>query len=235
MVNDDPLERQLAALFVTEETGAAPPRRELDPSFFSVLTVCTGNICRSPLAAGLLRMRLGALTMQWDAESPFARVSSAGLGAVVGAPADASVRSIATGLGIDLDAHRAHQFDARAAESAHLVLTATREQRDEVVAQAPLAASRSFSLVEFARLLDELDAAGGIDRPRVPFQRPGRAGRHLQRLVGAAHDRRQGRESLSADDIDDPYRRDAEMHRRVADQIDTATARIAACFRAVLG
>ncbi len=44
---------------------------------FKILTVCTGNICRSPLAEGLLRKVLRGLPVE---------VSSAGTGALVGVP-----------------------------------------------------------------------------------------------------------------------------------------------------
>ncbi|MDX9839346.1 MAG: low molecular weight phosphotyrosine protein phosphatase, partial [Azoarcus sp.] len=49
--------------------------------FEKILTVCTGNICRSPLAEFLLRERLGAAGKK-------AEVRSAGIGALIGHPAD---------------------------------------------------------------------------------------------------------------------------------------------------
>lgn len=60
------------------------------------LTLCIGNICRNPLAQGLLASQL-----------PFRTVWSAGLGALVGQPADPSSLQVAKVNGLDLGAHRA--------------------------------------------------------------------------------------------------------------------------------
>ena len=54
-------------------------------SEFSVLVVCLGNVCRSPLAERVLRLRLAELP---DGPAGTVRVSSAGIRALVGAPMD---------------------------------------------------------------------------------------------------------------------------------------------------
>ena len=63
----------------------------------SILTVCTGNICRSPLAEYRFKELLG------DKEI---LVSSAGVNALVGQPADASAQLIAEENGFDLKSHK---------------------------------------------------------------------------------------------------------------------------------
>ena len=69
--------------------------------FQRIVCVCTGNICRSPLAAGLLKKQAPALT-----------VSSAGIGAVVGGEMPAEAARIAQREALDLADHRGRQIDA---------------------------------------------------------------------------------------------------------------------------
>jgi len=113
---------------------------------FTVLVVCTGNICRSPLAELLLRKELAQRTVL--------RVTSAGTRAVVDSPMDPTSREIAEGLGIveGIKEHRAQQLQASLAEGADLILTMTREQRREVVQLTPRSTKKAFTLREFARL-----------------------------------------------------------------------------------
>jgi protein-tyrosine phosphatase len=70
----------------------------------SVLFVCLGNICRSPLAEGYARHRIGVLGLDW-------RVDSAGTGSwhVGEAPCERSV-AVAHKHGIDIAAQRARQI-----------------------------------------------------------------------------------------------------------------------------
>ncbi len=214
---------ELAALFESDAAGSLP-QKDLDPYSFAVLTVCTGNICRSPLAQALLRKQLRSLSDAVGAPADFSRVGSSGLGAVVGAPVDPAVLALGTELGVKLATHRARQFEPDHAENAHLILTATREQRDQLITLAPGASSRTFTLAEFARLLTERETDPLFGAPTVPLQRPTRLSRHLQRLVEELHRARQGAEFFGGtpdtDDIEDPYRRSDDTHRRVATQID---------------
>ena len=82
--------------------------------FSSLLIVCTGNICRSPMAEALLRERLQGL-------GAF-RIASAGTGALVGHPADDKAIAVMDERGVDLKAHRARQFDRQLAGDYELAL-----------------------------------------------------------------------------------------------------------------
>ena len=112
---------------------------------YDVLVVCEGNLCRSPLAERLLTSRLAGAEV---------RVASAGVHAVVGAPMDALAAAELTRLGGDPSEFEARQLTASMATEADLVLTATRDIRSQVVATAPAALKRTFTLLELAALLE---------------------------------------------------------------------------------
>jgi protein-tyrosine phosphatase len=79
-----------------------------------VLFVCTGNTCRSPLAAAALRAELGSDVEQVD-------VSSAGVAASEGQPASEGTRAVAAQSGIDLSSHRSRRTSAPLARAADFV------------------------------------------------------------------------------------------------------------------
>ena len=68
---------------------------------FYVIFVCTGNTCRSPMAAGLFRLYLQNMGLQ-----DCAKVESAGLAAAVGSPPSENAVKAAAGFGADIAAHR---------------------------------------------------------------------------------------------------------------------------------
>jgi protein-tyrosine-phosphatase len=91
-----------------------------------VLLVCTGNICRSPLAEALLR-RAAAERGLDDVE-----VSSAGTGAWDGAPASEGAYLVALEHNLDLSAHRARLLTREIVDSADLILTMARHHGPRV-------------------------------------------------------------------------------------------------------
>ena len=97
---------------------------------FEILVVCLGNVCRSPLAEQVLRMRFAELLGDG---SPAVRVSSAGARALVGRPMDEHAAAELRRLGGDPEGFAATQLTAAAAGAADLVLTATRELRSRVL------------------------------------------------------------------------------------------------------
>ena len=100
-----------------------------------ILTLCTGNICRSPVAAAALSLRLK------DAE-----VSSAGLHALVGHDIDADSREAATKLGLELAAHSARQFDTSIGTDADLILVMDSGHLEAVRRKFPNLSGKCFLL-----------------------------------------------------------------------------------------
>lgn len=88
-----------------------------------VLFVCTGNICRSPLAEALLKRELSRRGMD-DIE-----VSSAGTGAWEGTPASEGAYLVALEHELDLSRHRARLLTRERVKEANLILTMARHHR----------------------------------------------------------------------------------------------------------
>jgi protein-tyrosine phosphatase len=103
----------------------------------SILVVCEGNICRSPMAEGLLAAAL-----------PGVMLHSAGLGALVGAPADEMALQLMSQRGIDITSHRARQITRQMCLDADLVFVMEREQRQRLEKTYPEACGRIFRLGE---------------------------------------------------------------------------------------
>lgn len=108
-----------------------------------ILTVCTGNICRSPVAERLLAARLGDR----------AEVTSAGTRAVVGAPIDPGMASLLDTAGEASGGFAARQLTATQIRDADLVLALTRAHRARILEEVPAALRRTFTLLEFARIV----------------------------------------------------------------------------------
>ena len=106
----------------------------------TVLVVCIGNICRSPMAEGLLKHVL-----------PETKVISAGLAALVGQPAEPHAIELMKGLGLDITAHRAHQLSGNLARQADLILVMDNAQRQEIQRLHPATTGRVFRLGELAK------------------------------------------------------------------------------------
>ena len=91
-----------------------------------ILLVCTGNICRSPLAAALMQRALG------ERGTEGIEVSSAGTGAWDGAPVSEGAYLVGLEQGLDLSAHRARLLTRDLVEQSDLILTMARHHRARV-------------------------------------------------------------------------------------------------------
>jgi len=106
-------------------------------SAFRVLLVCTGNTCRSPMAAGLLRQML-------EAEGARIVVESAGTAAWEDQPATAPAIQVAGKSGVDLSGHRSRRLTPAMVRAADLVLVM---ERGHLVAVRALGADADHSHV----------------------------------------------------------------------------------------
>lgn len=131
-----------------------------------VLVVCTGNICRSPIAAALLKR-----SAAFGAD---ASVTSAGLRAVVDHPVDSvMLKAVAGVAGLDLEDFRARQLTSAMIDDADLILTMTTRQRSEVLGMTPGAIDRTFTMRQFADLVQHHGAS--LVRGELSAERGGQA------------------------------------------------------------
>lgn len=121
----------------------------------SILVVCEGNICRSPMAQGLLASAL-----------PQTPVHSAGLGALVGHPADETAVRLMDARGIDIAPHRAVQITSEMCKQSELVLVMSTEQRQRLEHLYPFACGKVFRIGEF----DKLDVPDPYRQPEAAFR-----------------------------------------------------------------
>jgi protein-tyrosine phosphatase len=164
---------------------------------FAILFVCTGNVCRSPMAE--LLCRAGA-PPQADLE-----LASAGMFALVGDGIDGPTASVLGQLGIDTSRHRARQFQPAMAARADLVLTAETAHRDQIMSAVPTAFRRIFTMKEFARLARY---ASGSNPAEI--------------VTGLAWRRgADGELPSERDDLTDPYRGTISQARAVTDEVTT--------------
>jgi low molecular weight protein-tyrosine phosphatase len=179
---------------------------------FSILTVCTGNVCRSPAVERLLATRLG----------PTVSVSSAGTHALVGQPIAAPMAALLQQAGVQPTPFEARRLSEQMLKDADLILTMTRAQRGLVVELLPRAVRRTFTLREFARLLIQVDALA------FPRETPGDRLHAAIRLAAARRGR--SRSTPEEDDVVDPFRLTEEVYAKSFEQINSAVERIFTCL-----
>lgn len=192
------------------------------PRMATILVVCTGNICRSPMAEAFIRYELEQRGLDG------LRVESSGVEGWVDAPATMEAAKALSEQGIDLSAHRARRLDEAMVESADLVLALSAEHRDVVEELVPAAADRTFTLKELVYLLERATV-------------PDRDIRSADELLGAAV---KGAAVLRAsdpafhvidEDVRDPIGLGVEAYRAVAGEIQDLSRRMVEALFAGLG
>jgi protein-tyrosine phosphatase len=106
--------------------------------YTNILFVCTGNICRSPMAEGILKKLL------YDARLEQISAASAGVCALPGNPASSLARRVAAENGVDLSKHRARPVSSDIMDQSDLVLAMEPSHRHDLIADYPGAKSRIF-------------------------------------------------------------------------------------------
>lgn len=167
----------------------------------TVLFVCTGNVCRSVIAARLL-----------GESSPEVTVESAGLLAGRRRPTDKTL-AVLKERGLDAADHRSRSFTGLTGDTPALVLTMTRQHSREVVDYNRDLLERTFTLREFARRA----ANCGSRRPGETI-----AG-YAARVAGSRHITELALMD-EEDDIADPIGGSLRVYRRCAREIEALVA-----------
>ena len=175
-----------------------------------VLLVCTGNICRSPLAEQVLTQQFASLGLATQVS-----FSSAGTMAMVGEPMHAKSGQSMTELGFEPAAHQARQLTAEMLDAADLVLSATADHRSEVAKTLISANKYSLTMPEFARIADYLAS----NPEALAHLEPATDLRSKVQL--AAKYRGYAPPAKSTEDIADPWGHGYDSYQAAAKQIAT--------------
>ena len=124
--------------------------------FESILVVCTGNVCRSPIGERLLRQHL-----------PDRHITSAGILGLEGYPADECAQDVAWRHGISLDGHVARRLTRRLMQGSDLILVMEPEHLRFIAAMAP--ENRGKSLL-FGQWLEPQDIPDPSRKSREAFE-----------------------------------------------------------------
>lgn len=112
-------------------------------SQYFILFVCTGNTCRSPMAAALMRKKIqDKFRSEFEGTTLPIVVASAGVSAFGGDPASHGALEAIRGYGCSLDEHQSSQLNSRLVEQADLILAMGQRHRSVIVSQWPEMASK---------------------------------------------------------------------------------------------
>ena len=123
--------------------------------FDNILVVCVGNICRSPTGEYLLKSFL-----------PNKNISSAGIGALVGKPADKLAIEVSAEHGIDLSTHIAQQLTSELCREYDLILVMEQGHVNAVTNIAPEARGKTMLLSQWT---DKQDIPDPYKQSREAF------------------------------------------------------------------
>lgn len=198
--------------------GLFDPKPKRGP--FTIVAVCTGNVCRSPLVEALLNQRLAKSGVH---------VTSAGTHALVGSPMVAKNQEIASRVGIEgTFTHRARQIGAETLRDADLIIALSREHRRFIVELAPGTSNRAFTLLELARIISHSPAevhdrsSSNVDPSQAMREAIGVLAQNRGTLAPASN--------IADYDVVDPYLRDESVYEQSASQIIPAVDSVVECF-----
>lgn len=183
-----------------------------------ILNVCTGNLCRSPIAE---RLMAAGLRERYDEIAETVVVSSAGTSAQVGQPVHPLAAAELVRRGVSAEDFEARMFDPDVAERADLILTATRRHRDKIVANTPALLGKVFTWRELAWLVD------GLSDTIVRGEHLTDRVRNLPRAAGLRRDSLQAPEPTEFDVLD-PIGGAEQDFKQAAVEIDEAVRTILA-------
>lgn len=124
--------------------------------FNKILVVCVGNICRSPSGEYLLKTLL-----------PNKYITSAGVGALVGKPADKMAAEVALDYGVNLDGHIAQQLTSELCRDYDLILVMEKGHIEAVTKLAPEARGKTML---FGQWIGQKDIPDPYRQSREAFE-----------------------------------------------------------------
>ena len=127
-------------------------------TFTRILIICTGNICRSPMAAAVLQAR----------SMTDSKIQSAGTGALIGHPVDELAQAVLAERGMDLRGHRARQVSMEHLRWANLILVMEADHLNAIHAMDLTTRGKTFLMGHWIGLDNIQDPYGGN---RVLFER----------------------------------------------------------------
>ena len=176
----------------------------------SVLFVCRANVCRSPMAAALLRSRLLEAGIR-------AAVTSAGTMAL-NKPADPVIVQIMAARGIDLSGHLGTQMTAQDLTGADLVVTMSRDSLRDAVVLEPCVWPHTFTIKELVRAARAHPRRGQLE-PVADWLARISSDRERGRLLGS-HD---------CDDVADPTGRPVRAYELTAELLSGLVDELVVC------
>ncbi len=145
----------------------------------SVLMVCTANMCRSPMAEGIMRK----IFLQHERFNDWS-VSSAGTWAVEGQPATSKTRRVLQSRGVDFSGHRARGVTREMLLAADVILTMEGGHKEALLSEFPDIAGKIFLLTELVgKNRDIIDPMGG---EMADFED---TAREIEKILNASLDR----------------------------------------------
>ncbi|MCX8075137.1 MAG: low molecular weight protein arginine phosphatase [Clostridia bacterium] len=126
-----------------------------------VMFVCTGNICRSPMANHYMQMKIN----NSDRQADFI-ISSCGTNASTGQKATNYAIQVMKEYGVDMESHRATRIEDSEIKDYDLIFTLTKFHKDYIERIYPTLKSKIFVLKEFVDkdvVYKDIDDPWGLD------------------------------------------------------------------------
>ncbi|MDD5368730.1 MAG: low molecular weight protein arginine phosphatase [Anaerolineaceae bacterium] len=142
----------------------------------TILFVCFGNTCRSPMAAAIFQSMLSD-----HSEARGWTIASAGTWANAGAPATENAQVVMRARGLDIQAHQARRVSGEMLTSADLVVVMERNQKEALQVEFPGVSERVWMLTELAGTKGDVEDP--IGKPLVRFRQ---TADELERLLKRA-------------------------------------------------